>query len=79
MTDEKKFDLLHPLMRRMFYRLQDIGAVAVVGPEENTIILREPTMSEFQEAARFAGIPEPNSWFKFYRLIFGADKNESVH
>jgi hypothetical protein len=75
MTDQHAIDLLQPLMRRMFYNLQNIGAVAIVGPEEETIILREPTMGEFQQAARGAGVPEPRSWFHFYHIVFGAEKN----
>ena len=65
---------LLPLMRDMWQRLEKIGVVALIGPAETIVPLRQPTMTEFRAAAEAAGVPQPRSWPEFFCITFGPDE-----
>ena len=53
----------------MWSALEDME-VAFIGPEEHIILLRKPSMEEFQRAASIGGVPPPRSWIQFYEITF---------
>jgi hypothetical protein len=68
--DREASEWLNSRMRAMWTVLENMG-VAFIGPGEEILILRKPTMEEFRRAAAAGGVPEPRSWPLFYEVTFG--------